>query len=84
MFGHEPAIAEYVIMTMLVLSHRLFEAVTAFRKGSWVASPQFGCMPTGIGQIHERRYRTALVISRKPIEFWAVSEPPGLPVDHKL
>ena len=25
-FGHEPAIAEYVIMTMLVLTHRLFEA----------------------------------------------------------
>jgi hypothetical protein len=41
-FGHEPAIAEYVIMTMLVLTHRLFEAVTAFRGGSWVASPQFG------------------------------------------
>jgi phosphoglycerate dehydrogenase-like enzyme len=44
-FGHEPAIAEYVIMTMLVLSHRLFEAVTAFRAGSWVASPQFGGGP---------------------------------------
>jgi phosphoglycerate dehydrogenase-like enzyme len=41
-FGHEPAIAEYVIMTMLVLTHRLFEAVTAFRAGSWAASPQFG------------------------------------------
>jgi len=41
-FGHEPAIAEYVIMTMLVLTHRLFESVTAFRAGSWVASPQFG------------------------------------------
>jgi phosphoglycerate dehydrogenase-like enzyme len=41
-FDHEPAIAEYVIMTMLVLTHRLFEAVTAFRAGSWVASPQFG------------------------------------------
>jgi phosphoglycerate dehydrogenase-like enzyme len=41
-FGHEPAIAEYVIMTMLILTHRLFEAVTAFRAGSWVASPQFG------------------------------------------
>jgi phosphoglycerate dehydrogenase-like enzyme len=27
---------------MLVLTHRLFEAVTAFRAGSWVASPQFG------------------------------------------
>jgi len=41
-FGHDPAIAEYVIMTMLVLTHRLFDAVTAFREGSWVASPQFG------------------------------------------
>ena len=40
-FGYEPAIA-YVIMTMLVLTHRLFEAVTAFRAGSWIASPQFG------------------------------------------
>jgi phosphoglycerate dehydrogenase-like enzyme len=41
-FGHEPAIAEYVIMTMLVMTHRLFDAVTAFRTGSWAASPQFG------------------------------------------
>jgi phosphoglycerate dehydrogenase-like enzyme len=41
-FGHEPAIAEYAIMTMLVLTHRLFEAVTMFREGSWCASPQFG------------------------------------------
>jgi len=44
-FGHEPAIAEYVIMTMLVLTHRLFDGVTAFRAGSWVASPQFGGGP---------------------------------------
>ena len=44
-FGHEPAIAEYVIMTMLVLTHRLFDTVTAFRAGSWVASPQFGGGP---------------------------------------
>jgi D-3-phosphoglycerate dehydrogenase len=29
-------------MTMLVLTHRLFEAVTTFRTGSWSASPQFG------------------------------------------
>ena len=29
-------------MAILVLTHRLFEAVTAFRNGSWVASPQFG------------------------------------------
>jgi phosphoglycerate dehydrogenase-like enzyme len=46
-FGHEPAIAEYVIMTMLVLTHRLFEAVAAFRAGSWVASPTFGGSPHG-------------------------------------
>jgi phosphoglycerate dehydrogenase-like enzyme len=38
-FGHEPAIAEYVIMTMLVLTHRLFEAITAFRAGSWGRKP---------------------------------------------
>jgi phosphoglycerate dehydrogenase-like enzyme len=44
-FGHDPAIAEYVIMTMLVLTHHLFEAVTAFRMGSWIASPQFGGGP---------------------------------------
>src|SRR5260370_41243125 len=41
-FGHDPAMAEYVIMTMLVLTHRLFEAVTTFRTGSWSASPQLG------------------------------------------
>jgi phosphoglycerate dehydrogenase-like enzyme len=41
-FGHEPAMAEYVIMTMLVLTHRLFEAVRTFRTGSWSAGPQFG------------------------------------------
>ena len=29
-------------MTMLVLTHRLFEAVTTFRTGSWSTSPQFG------------------------------------------
>src|SRR5215813_6449986 len=44
-FGHEPAIAEYVIMTMLVMTHRLYEAVTAFRAASWIASPQFGGEP---------------------------------------
>jgi phosphoglycerate dehydrogenase-like enzyme len=36
-FGHEPAIAEYVMMTMLVLTHRLFDTVTAFRAGPWNA-----------------------------------------------
>jgi len=30
---------------MLVITHRLFEAVTAFRAGSWMASPQFSGGP---------------------------------------
>jgi phosphoglycerate dehydrogenase-like enzyme len=35
--GHEQAIAEYCLMTMLALSHQLVEIVTAFRgKGSWL------------------------------------------------
>jgi len=46
-FGHEPAIAEYVIMTMLVLTHRLFDSVTAFRAGSWRASQMAGGSPHG-------------------------------------
>jgi phosphoglycerate dehydrogenase-like enzyme len=43
-FGHESAIAEYVIMTMLVLTHRLFDTVTTFHAGSWsdnAALPHF-------------------------------------------
>jgi phosphoglycerate dehydrogenase-like enzyme len=46
-FGHEPAIAEYVIMTMLVLTHRLFDTVTNFRAGSWGAGQQGGGSPHG-------------------------------------
>ncbi len=38
-FGHEPAIAEYIMMTMLVLTHRLFDTVSAFRGGSWQGGP---------------------------------------------
>ncbi len=42
-FGHETAIAEYVVMTMLALHHRLFEIAGEFRdsgswRSSWVAS----------------------------------------------
>src|SRR5260370_28994936 len=33
-FGHEPATAEYVLMTMLGLTHRLVDTVTAFRGGA--------------------------------------------------
>lgn len=40
--GHEPAIAEYVIMTMLALRHQLFHSVASFRAGSWEASLQGG------------------------------------------
>jgi phosphoglycerate dehydrogenase-like enzyme len=35
--GHEQAIAEYVLMTMLALSHRLLDIATAFRdRSSWL------------------------------------------------
>jgi len=34
-FGHEPAIAEYVIAMLLALTHRLVDRVTEFRAGSW-------------------------------------------------
>jgi hypothetical protein len=55
-FGHEQPMAEYVIMTMLALTHRLFEEVTTFRAGSWSASPQFG---DGFshGEVHNRDHR---------------------------
>jgi phosphoglycerate dehydrogenase-like enzyme len=38
-FGHETAIAEYVVMTMLALHHRLFQIAGEFRdRGSWATS----------------------------------------------
>jgi phosphoglycerate dehydrogenase-like enzyme len=40
--GHETPIAEYVMMTMLNLTHRLFQTVLSFRAGSWEASLQGG------------------------------------------
>src|SRR5437660_778970 len=46
-FGHEPAIAEYVLMTMLALTHRLFDTVTTFRGGSWAAHQPAGGAPHG-------------------------------------
>src|SRR4029077_7290383 len=46
-FGHEPAIAEYVLMTMLALTHRLVDTVTAFRGGSWAGDPPAGGAPRG-------------------------------------
>jgi phosphoglycerate dehydrogenase-like enzyme len=45
--GHEQAIAEYVLMTMLVLIHRLFDIVTGFRKGVWTAGGAGGGEPHG-------------------------------------
>ena len=46
-FGHEPAIAEYVLMTMLALTHRLLDTVTSFRGGSWAAHQPAGGAPHG-------------------------------------
>jgi phosphoglycerate dehydrogenase-like enzyme len=47
LFGHEPAIAEYVLMMMLSLTHRLLETMTAFRGGSWAAHQPAGGSPHG-------------------------------------
>src|SRR5215467_12604240 len=46
-FGHEPAIAEYVLMMILALTHRLLETVTTFRGGSWAAHQPAGGSPHG-------------------------------------
>jgi phosphoglycerate dehydrogenase-like enzyme len=46
-FGHEPAIAEYVLMTMLALTHRLVATVTEFRGGSRAAHQPAGGAPHG-------------------------------------
>src|SRR5215469_6763602 len=46
-FGHETAIAEYVLMTMLALTHRLLETVAEFRAGSWAAHQPAGGLPHG-------------------------------------
>jgi phosphoglycerate dehydrogenase-like enzyme len=46
--GHEQAIAEYVLMTALVLTHRLFDTATAFRdQSSWLAGGAGGGPPHG-------------------------------------
>ena len=46
--GHEQAIAEYVLMTALVLTHRLFDIATAFRdQSSWLAGGAGGGPPHG-------------------------------------
>ena len=46
--GHEQAIAEYVVMTALVLAHRLVDTVTAFRdQSSWLAGGAGGGPPHG-------------------------------------
>jgi phosphoglycerate dehydrogenase-like enzyme len=46
-FGHEPAIAEYVIATILVLQQRLLERATTFRAGAWPADGPGGGMRHG-------------------------------------
>src|SRR3954449_9535114 len=46
-YGHEPAIAEYVLMTMLALTHRLLDTVIEFRGGSWASHQPAGGSPHG-------------------------------------
>jgi len=46
-YGHEPAIAEYVLMTMLALTHRLLDTVIEFRAGSWASHQPAGGAPHG-------------------------------------
>jgi phosphoglycerate dehydrogenase-like enzyme len=46
-YGHEPAIAEYVLMTMLALTHRLLDTVLEFRAGSWAGHQPAGGAPHG-------------------------------------
>ena len=41
-YGHEPAVAEYAIMTMLMWRHRIIEIAQGFRDGSWRFSPLVG------------------------------------------
>jgi phosphoglycerate dehydrogenase-like enzyme len=46
--GHEQAIAEYVLLTMVALTHRLIDIVAAFRDaGSWAAGGAGGGEPHG-------------------------------------
>ncbi len=45
-FGHEPAIAEYVMMMTLALTLRLFESVQDFRAGSWPRTSRPGARRT--------------------------------------
>ncbi len=44
--GHEQAIAEYVLMTMLAWQHRLIDIVAAFRGGVWSTGGGAGGGPT--------------------------------------
>jgi len=44
-FGHEPAIAEYVMIMMLALSFRHVDTVSSFRSGSWAAHQPAGGSP---------------------------------------
>jgi phosphoglycerate dehydrogenase-like enzyme len=44
--GHEQAIAEYVLMTMLAWQHRLIDIATAFRGGIWSTGGGAGGGPT--------------------------------------
>ena len=58
-FGHETAIAEYVVMAMLALHHRLFEIAGEFRdraswRTSWVAERRAAWRSQGLDPGHRR------------------------------
>ena len=56
--GHEQAIAEYCVMTMLARQHRLIDIATAFRGGVWSTGGGAGGGPNAWrdhGQDHRRR-----------------------------
>jgi phosphoglycerate dehydrogenase-like enzyme len=46
-YGHEDAVAEYVILAMLLWSSRFLEAERSFRAGSWALGGRTGGPPTG-------------------------------------
>ena len=56
-YGHEPAIAEYVLMTMLALTHRLLDTVIGFRAGSWASHQPAGGSPHGEIMRKDDRHR---------------------------
>ncbi len=46
-FGHEDAIGEYALMTILLWTHQFLPAAESFRGGSWAMGPAAGIPPHG-------------------------------------